>query len=83
MGNMLVMGKKIDQFELPVCNKFKRMIANGQLCYTLDVNEFMDQIEIEKAMKTGLIFVMDYNDESMITAREVNGNKGLSFNFYD
>ena len=64
---MSVMGVKIDQFELPVCNKFKPRVLKGQLCFQVDVNEFQDQIDMEKGMKKGLIIVMDYNFERVST----------------
>ena len=57
----LVLGVQIDQFDLPVCHKFKPHVINGMLCYQIDVNEFRNQIDDEKVMHTGLIFVMDYN----------------------
>ena len=66
-GNMSVMGVKIDHFKLPVCNKFKPRVLKGQLCFQVDVNEFQDQIDMEKGMKKGLIIVMDYNFERVST----------------
>ena len=38
-GNMSVMGVKIDQFDVPVCNSFRPKIVQDQLCYTVDPNE--------------------------------------------
>ena len=34
-GNMSVMGIKIDQFDVPVCNSFRPKIMQDQLCYTI------------------------------------------------
>ena len=59
------MGVKIDQFDLPICNKFKPIILRDQLCYQVDVNEFKDAVDVHKNMKNGLMFVMDYNKEKM------------------
>ena len=38
-GNMSVMGVKIDQFDVPVCNSFRPKIVQDQLCYTVDPNK--------------------------------------------
>ena len=40
-GNMLQMGVKIDQFDVPVCNSFQARILNDQLCYEVDLNSFI------------------------------------------
>ena len=34
-----VMGVKIDQIDVPVCNSFRPKIIRDQLCYTVDLNE--------------------------------------------
>ena len=82
-GNMSVMGKKIDQFEIPVCDKFKPKILNDRLCFQVDVNEFTDQIDKQKAMKKGLIFFMDYNEDRMITERGNDIQAALTNDLYD
>ena len=64
---MSVMGVKIDQFELPVCNKFKQKIVRGRRCFQVDVNEFRDQVDDEKVVENGLMLVMDYNEDKMVT----------------
>ena len=69
-GNMSVMGETIDQFEFPVCNKFKPRVLGGQLCYYVDVNEFKDQVQADK-IKNGLIMLIDYNEERMLTEKTV------------
>ena len=64
---MSVVGETIPQLDLPVCNKFRPKMIEGQLCYQIDVNEVKDQIDVKKAIQHGLIFVMDYNEDKMIT----------------
>ena len=73
---MSIMGETIDNFEFPVCNKFRPRILSGQLCYYVDVNKFMDQIEEEK-LKNGLILLIDPNQGRMLTetvAKSTNPN---------
>ena len=76
---MSVMGTTIPQFELPVCNKFEPHVLDGRLCYLVDVNKIKDQVDPEKAMKTGLIFALDYNKERMIAEEHDEEKPGLLF----
>ena len=46
-GNMSVMGVKIDQFDVPVCNSFRPKIIRDQLCYTIDPNEYKTKINLK------------------------------------
>ena len=69
---MTVMGQKIDQFDVPVCNKFKPKMLEGQLCYQVDVNQVKDQVDGQKAKKHGLLFMMDLNEDKMITKYNAN-----------
>ena len=59
------MGEKLEHFDQPVCNKFKPTLLNGQLCYKVDVNEIM---RTATGFTGGLIFLMDYNEEKMMTS---------------
>ena len=60
---MSTMGKKIDQFNVPVCNSFKAKIINDQLCYEVDVQQFINKDNMEQSLKLGLVFLMDYNED--------------------
>ena len=64
-GNLSVMGARVSKFDLPVCDKFRPVIIEGQLCYQVDVNQFMNQIDRKKLMSHGLVFMMDYNNNRM------------------
>ena len=68
-GNMSAMGIKIDQFDVPVCNSFQAKILNDQLCYEVDLNKF--SVNIERELKTGFTFVMDYNVDRQISFKEM------------
>ena len=62
-GNMSVMGVKIDQFDVPVCNSFQEKILNDQLCYEVDLQNLKHENIYEKDIKLGLAFLMDYNED--------------------
>ena len=57
------MGTKIPNFVIPVCSKFRPTVLGGRLCYQIDINEFVNQVDSQKLMSHGLIFMMDYNED--------------------
>ena len=77
-GNMSAMGVKIDQFDVPVCNSFQAKIVNDQLCYEVDLNKFSKKGNIEKELKSGFVFFLDYNEDRQ-TPYEVTKRKDMSF----
>ena len=64
---MSSVGVKINQFEWPVCNCFRAKILNDQLCYEVDLSRFSDKDSIERELKLGFNFIMDYNEDRQIT----------------
>ena len=60
-GNMSVMGVKIDQFDVPVCNSFRPKIIRDQLCYTVDPNEYKHKIDLEGDLSITLF--IHFNEE--------------------
>ena len=70
-GNMTSMGVKSDHIELPICNSFQATILNDQLCYEVDLERFKNKNNIEKDLKLGLVFVMDYNEDRHITLDQI------------
>ena len=60
-GNMSVMGIKIDQFDVPVCNSFRPKIIRDQLCYTVDPNKYKDKIDLHKDLSLSLF--INYNED--------------------
>ena len=61
-GNMSMMGVKIDQFAVPVCNSFKAKVLNDQLCYEVDPDRFSNRVPV-KDFKQGLEFYVDVNED--------------------
>ena len=76
------MGEKIDLFDWPVCNKFRPKMLEGQLCYQVDLNEVKDQVDVQKAIKHGMIVMMDDNEDKMITENHDEVNDPLANNVH-
>ena len=66
---MSSMGIKVDMFDVPVCNSFQAKILNDQLCYEVDLNQYKDESNIEKYLKVGLVFYMDYNEDRQVVLK--------------
>ena len=60
-GDMSVMGIKMDQFDVPVCNSFRPKIIKDQLCYTVDPNKYKDKIDLEGDLSITLY--INYNED--------------------
>ena len=69
-GNMSVVGVKIDQFDVPVCNSFQARILRDQLCYEVDLNKFSDKRNIVGELKLGFNFIMDYNEDRQVSQNQ-------------
>ena len=77
---MSSMGVKINLFDLPVCNRFQAKILNDQLCYEVDLNKISNKDNIENELKTGFVFIMDYNEDRQVTFDKISiqlEDKGL------
>ena len=71
---MSSMGVRIEEFDVPVCNSFKAKVLNDQLCYEVDVNQFFSKESIEKGLKVGLVFLLDYNEDRYVHEQDMYGN---------
>ena len=74
---MSAMGITIPQFNVPVCNSFQAKIIYDQLCYEVDLNKFSDKNNIEKELKLGFNFLMDYNEDRQVTLDQKVSQKEL------
>ena len=54
-------------FSVPVCNIFKETMVEGHLCYQADLDRFRDEVEREKIVSEGFVFLLDYNEDRMVT----------------
>ena len=59
--NFSVMGVKIDQFDVPICNSFRPKIVRDQLCYTVDLNKFRQRNKFKE--RISFTFYIDYNED--------------------
>ena len=64
---MSAMSINKEPFKVPICNSFRDKILNDQLCYEVDLNSFSNKNNIEKELKSGFIFMMDYNEDRQVT----------------
>ena len=71
--DMKAMGKEIDGFDDPVCNSFKAKIRNDQLCFEVDLEEFKDKNNINEQLKSGLVLILDYNEERQSETYNLKG----------
>ena len=71
---MTSMGNKMKYFYLPVCNSFQPKILNDQPCYEVDLNKFSDKSNIEREVKTGFNFIMDYNEDRQVIVNDFENN---------
>ena len=74
-GNMSAMGVKIDQFDVPVCNSFQAKTLNDQLCYEVDLNNFVNKEGIDRKLRTGFYFLMDFNEDRQVNSLELSKKK--------
>ena len=59
--------KKLSHFQVPVCSIFRKKVFSGQVCYEADLNQFKNKIDWKTALKKGLSFIIDTNDEYDVT----------------
>ena len=69
-------------FDAFVCNSFQAKIQNDQLCYEVDLNKFSNKSNVEKELKSGFIFIMDYNEDRQVTF-DKEGHKIRQFSLTD
>ena len=76
-GNMSLVGEKIDNFSVPVCNIFQAKIRYHQLCYEVNLNKYTNQDHIEEDLNKGLIILLDYNEDRQVKSEELDDTLGL------
>ena len=70
-GDMLAMGEYIENFDFPVCNKFRTTLLDGELCYQLDVNTIQN---INATDQPSIVFLLDYNEDRQYNKLSGNGD---------
>ena len=62
-------GKKIKEFDVPICNGFNAIILNDRLCYQMDPNRYKDSLS-ENELKQGITFYVDTNKDRQTHSSE-------------
>ena len=70
-----ILGVKVKEFDIPVCNIFKPKLQYDQLCYEIDLEQLKNTEdtnirEIQRGI--GLILVLDYNEDRQINMNKIN-----------
>ena len=79
-GNMETVGTNNKEFPIPVCSAFVKTILNNQVCYKIDVNEYIKEVKFDGQEKISLNLFLDYNEEKQYIGqkREIPVNSSLS-----
>ena len=68
--NWSVTGVSNEIFGVPVCNIFKEVIVDGQICYQADVDVALDKIrdlvDKRKIATDGFVMLLDYNENRRV-----------------
>ena len=70
-GNASIMGVKIDQFEVPVCNSFRAKIVGNQTCYTVDPNKYKSFHDPDDDVYS-VSFYLSFNEDRMFSQTEID-----------
>ena len=63
---MATLGKSINNFNIPVCDKFRPTILDGQRCFQVNANEMQDDVDKDKIASQGIVLLLDYNLDRMV-----------------
>ena len=69
------LGQMIHNFNIPVCNSFKPRLLNDHLCYEVDLNNIRNKETVKEDIKSGFVFVMDYNEDRQVINRDNSTTK--------
>ena len=73
-GNLSVMGVKYEKINhFPVCNSFRPKILMDQLCYEVDPNKYMKNLDMNE--KISLILLIDFNEDRQISMDKMITNE--------
>ena len=63
---MEIMGTKANGYDDYICSSFDPVVRNDQLCYEVDLEKYKDKDNIEKQLDSGLVLILDYNEDRQI-----------------
>ena len=79
--NYSAMGVKIDQIDVPVCNRLIPKVRRNQICYTVDLDKIRK--ETESNGKVYFKFFIDYNEDRDVSVARTLNEKEVSENKND
>ena len=67
-GDKNLVGLKDIQFSnvTTICKSFQGKILNDQLCYEMELDNYYNRRNIDRQLKSGFVFFMDYNEDRQI-----------------
>ena len=76
-----ILGKRIDNFSLPVCTAFEPVVFDGDLCYQITLNLTVEN-DLENGIGNmkGLMFELDYNLERGLGAKTTTDSEEPTVN---
>ena len=78
-GNISILGQNINGLDIPVCSSFKEKFHKNQLCYEIDVNNFIQKENATNIKNLGLSFLVDTNNNLQIQNKPKKTNVFRSF----
>ena len=78
-GNISILGQNINELDIPVCSSFKEKFHDNQLCYEIDVNNFIQKENATSIKNLGLSFLVDTNNNIQIQNKPKKTNVFRSF----
>ena len=71
------LGTNYEDFPIPVCDKFRAKVKNNQVCYELDLERLKNEDNIKEQLKTGLVLILDYNEDRQLMKSNELTREGL------
>ena len=66
-GDAALLGRRVEGFDLPVCDKFEVTSLEGQRCYRLDTTKHIPRLsstrQWRELLSKGLTLLLDYNED--------------------
>ena len=77
------MGIKIEGFDIPVCNSFKKKVFIDALCYEIELENFKNSSNIKEQLQAGLVLVLDFNEDHQLQYNYLAKRDSNDFKFVE
>ena len=82
-NDMEAMGIKIEGFDIPVCNSFKKKVFIDALCYEIELEKFKNGSNIKEQLQAGLVLVLDFNEDHQLQYNYLAKRDSNDFKFVE